>query len=46
MRLTPAAAIRDVALLGRGFGGASWDRWRAVLKAAYGERLGKNELEQ
>ena len=46
MRLTPAAAIRDVALLGRGFGGASWDRWRAVLKAAYGERLGKNELER
>ena len=44
MYLTPASAIKDPALLGHGFTGRSWRRWHAVLKAAYGEHLGKNEL--
>jgi hypothetical protein len=37
--ITPADAIADPNLLGQSFAGASWDRWRAVLKAAYAEPL-------
>lgn len=37
--LTPAQAIDDPHLLGAGFAGASWNRWKAVLKAAFGEPL-------
>lgn len=42
--ITPAAAIDDPHLLGAAFVGASWDRWRAVLKAAYAEPLTAEEL--
>jgi len=41
--LTPASAISPGGLLADYFVGASWDRWRAVLKAAYGERLSPTE---
>jgi hypothetical protein len=34
--ITASAAIADDALLGRGFRGASWATWRAVLRAAEG----------
>jgi hypothetical protein len=34
--ITASAAIADDALLGRGFCGASWSTWRAVLRAAEG----------
>jgi len=37
--LTPASAITGDGLLAAHFLGPSWDRWRAVLKAAYGEPL-------
>ena len=44
MLITPARAIADRNLLGRGFpptaeGLDSWMRWRAILKAMYGEEL-------
>ena len=42
--LTPSRAIADPQLLGAGFQGASWDRWRAILRAAYGERLRAGDL--
>jgi hypothetical protein len=42
--LTPSRAIDDMQLLGVGFQGASWDRWRAILRAAYGERLRAGDL--
>src|SRR5262249_40972434 len=44
MLITPAAALDDPALLAGSFAGSSWDTWRAILKAAYGERLSKAEL--
>lgn len=37
--LTPAAAITGTGLLADAFRGASWDRWRSILKAAHGEPL-------
>src|SRR5271168_1775320 len=41
---TPAAAIADGGLLhDYGFSGPSWARWRAVLKAAWGEVLTAEE---
>jgi hypothetical protein len=42
--LTPAAAIADPHLLGPSFRGSSWDTWRAILKAAFGEPLTPAEL--
>jgi hypothetical protein len=44
MRITPARAIAEPKLLGRGFRGESWDRWRACLKAMFGEPLDSAEL--
>src|SRR4051812_16514528 len=45
MRLmSPASAIGDPALLGPSFVGASWDTWRATLRAAYAEPLNPDEL--
>ena len=44
MNLTPAAAIDDPLLLAPGFIGPSWDRWRAVLKAAYAEPMTEDEI--
>ena len=41
--VTPAQAISDPNLLGNGFRGPSWNRWRACLKAIFGERLTKAE---
>jgi hypothetical protein len=41
--ITPATAIADPALLGASFAGASWDTWRAILKAAYAEPLDEAE---
>lgn len=43
--ISPSIAMGDPELLGDSFSGKSWDRWRAVLKAAYGERLDDQELE-
>lgn len=43
MMLTPATAMADPALLASHFPGESWGRWRAVLKAAYAERLTADE---
>jgi len=43
--LTPASAISPGGLLADYFVGSSWDRWRAVLKAAYAERMSPRELE-
>lgn len=43
MNITPAAAIDDPNLLGKGFAGESWTRWRAILKAAYAEPLDDEE---
>jgi hypothetical protein len=42
--LSVAAAISRGGILSRDFIGRSWDRWRAVLKAANGEQLDKREL--
>ncbi|MBV9826126.1 MAG: terminase [Alphaproteobacteria bacterium] len=44
MLLTPARAVAEPALLGPYFAGPSWDRWRAILKAAYAETLDAAEL--
>src|SRR5512138_3534888 len=43
MLVTPSQAIANPSLLGAGFPGESWDRWRAVLKAAYAEPLTPDE---
>jgi len=43
--LTPASAISPGGLLADYFVGSSWDRWRAVLKAAYAEPMSPRELE-
>lgn len=42
--ISPAAAIDDPRLLASAFPGASWDTWRAILKAAYAEPLTETEL--
>jgi hypothetical protein len=42
--ITPAGAIADPNLLAPYFAGDSWDLWRAVLKATYGEPLSSHEL--
>jgi hypothetical protein len=39
LRITPHAAITNPQLLASGFQGSSWDRWRATLKAMFGELL-------
>jgi hypothetical protein len=39
MLITPFRAISDHNLLGRGFTGPTWNRHKAMLKAAYGEPL-------
>jgi hypothetical protein len=41
--VTPAAAIGPGGLLEQYFRGPSWDRWKAVLKAAYAEALTPTE---
>ena len=43
LKITPARAIADPELLARGFRGKSWDRWRACLKATFGEPLDRAE---
>ena len=43
LKITPARAIADPELLARGFRGDSWDRWRACLKATFGEPLDRAE---
>ena len=43
--LTPASAISPGGLLADYFVGSSWDRWRALLKAAYAEPMSPRELE-
>jgi hypothetical protein len=45
LRITPARAIAEPKLLARGFRGDSWDRWRACLKAMFGEPLDAAERE-
>src|SRR5579864_4102356 len=42
--ITPATVIGDPLLLGPYFSGDSWNVWRAILKAAYGEPLDDVEL--
>jgi hypothetical protein len=37
------AALTDPAIFGRWFEGPSWDGWRAVLRAAFGEPMTKTE---
>ena len=44
--VTPAQAIEDPHLLARGFEGSSWSLWRAILKAAFGEPMTDEEVEQ
>jgi hypothetical protein len=41
--ITASAAIADTNLLGRGFRGASWATWRAVLRAAEGLPLNDDQ---
>ncbi len=41
---TPAGAMAEGGLLASAFAGPSWDRWRAILRAAYGEVLAPAEL--
>ena len=43
LRVTPHAVISEPRLLAPGFQGASWDRWRALLKAMFGEALDNQE---
>lgn len=42
--LTPATAISPGGILAHDFSGPSWDRWRAVLKAAYAEPMTEDEI--
>ena len=42
---TPAQAISAGGLLADAFRGASWDRWRAILRAAYAEPMTPAEIE-
>jgi hypothetical protein len=42
-RLSVAKAISPGGLLAHDFAGESWDRWRAVLRAAYAEPMSKEE---
>ena len=44
LMVSPAVAIADPELLGQSFAGASWNTWRAILKAAYAEPLSRREL--
>ncbi len=41
---TPAQAIAEGGLLAHDFQGASWARWRAILKAAYAEPMTADEV--
>jgi hypothetical protein len=43
MNLSVSDALRSPKLFGQLFVGSSWDRWRAVLKATYGEALTSDE---
>src|ERR1700687_697023 len=43
--ITVAEALSSKRLFGPFFAGPSWNRWRATLKAAFGETLSYNELE-
>ena len=43
LRVTPFQVISEPRLLAGGFVGPSWDRWRALLKAMFGEPLDKKE---
>jgi len=43
LRITPSRAIVEPKLLARSFQGISWDRWKACLKAAFGEPLNADE---
>src|SRR5262245_58126090 len=45
MKLTVEQALRSPKLFGPSFHGRSWDRWRAVCKAAFGEDLDQGETE-
>ena len=42
---SPVDFIDDPNLLGHHFEGASWDRWRAVLKAAFAVPMSSRDLE-
>ena len=44
LKITPDRAIAEPRLLARGSRGDSWNRWKACLKAAFGERLDLAEL--
>lgn len=44
LTVSPTMAMADANLLGDGFTGPSWARWRAILKAAYAEPLDAAEL--
>ncbi len=43
---TPSEAMGEGGLLGDAFQGPSWDRWRAVLKAAFAEHMTAEEIAQ
>jgi hypothetical protein len=43
LHVTPSMVIAEPRLLAPGFSGASWDRWRATLKAMFGEALDNRE---
>ena len=43
LRVTPFQVISEPRLLASGFQGASWDRWRATLKAMYAEPMSRTE---
>jgi hypothetical protein len=43
LQVTPAQAISNPKLLARGFRGDSWDRWKACLKAVFGEAMSPAE---
>lgn len=46
MSITPAQAIDDPLLLGPSFSGPSWDLWRAILKAAFGEPMTEDDVKR
>jgi hypothetical protein len=43
LRVTPFQVISEPRLLAGGFQGPSWERWRALLKAMFGEALDRRE---
>jgi len=45
MMMTPASSISPGGLLADHFYGSSWDRWRAVLKAAFAEEMSAAEFD-